>query len=184
MAYVQPESQRRFRWKTIGIIVIFLSTVMIAGSAQTIVSSDAASSQIEHNDEFVQHVETKLVLGGEEFRYSGPNIEWLGIENYGPSENMGPRYPTHFEVDDALETAKIMGARVIRAQTLGDSVGCELCIEPKPGEFNSEAFRSIDYAVKAAHERGLRLVVTLIGTAPIATTAASASTPNGPAART
>jgi mannan endo-1,4-beta-mannosidase len=163
MGYLQSESLRRSRWKTIGIIVIFLSAVISAGSAQTVVPSGAASSQTKHNDEFVQHVGTKLVLGGEDFRYSGPNIEWLGIENYGPSENMGPRYPTHFEVDDALDTAKMMGARVIRSQTLGDSVGCELCIEPKPGEFNSEAFRSIDYAVKAAHERGLRLVVTLIG---------------------
>ena len=76
---------------------------------------------------------------------------------------MGPRYPTHFETDDVLDTAKLMGARVIRAQTLGDSVGCDLCIEPKPGEFNPEAFKSIDYAVKAAHDRGLRYVITLIG---------------------
>ncbi len=122
-----------------------------------------SSAQTEHNDEFVQRDGTRLTLSGETFRYSGPNIEWLGIENYGPSENMGPRYPTPFEIDDALDTAKMMGARVIRSQTLGDSVGCELCIEPKPGAFNPEAFRSIDYAVKAAHDRGLRLVVPLVG---------------------
>ena len=154
MGYLQSESQRRSRSMKIGMIVSFLSAVMSVGSAQTVVP---------HNDEFVQHDGARLTLGGEAFRYSGSNIEWLGIENYGPSETMGPRYPTHFETDDVLDTAKLMGARVIRAQTLGDSVGCDLCIEPKPGEFNPEAFKSIDYAVKAAHDRGLRYVITLIG---------------------
>src|SRR5260370_41990465 len=57
-----------------------------------------SSAQTEHNDEFVQRDGTRLTLSGETFRYSGPNIEWLGIENYGPSENMGPRYPTPFEI--------------------------------------------------------------------------------------
>ncbi len=90
-----------------------------------------SSAQTEHNDEFVQRDGTRLTLGGEAFRYSGPNIEWLGLEAYGPVDPMGPRYPSHFEVDDAMDTAKAMGARVIRSQTLGDSIGCDLCIEPK-----------------------------------------------------
>ncbi len=76
---------------------------------------------------------------------------------------MGPRYPSHFEVDDALDTAKMMGARVIRSQTMGDSIGCDLCIEPKLGQFNPEAFKQLDYVLKAAHDRGLRLIVTLVG---------------------
>ena len=41
--------------------------------------------------------------------------------------------------------------------------GCELCIEPSAGVFNAQAFQSIDYAIKAAHERGMRLIVTLVG---------------------
>src|SRR5216683_4146812 len=116
-----------------------------------------------HNDEFVQRDGTRLTLGGETFRYSGPNIEWLGLEAYGPIDPMGPRYPSHFEVDDALDTAKMMGARVIRSQTMGDSIGCDLCIERKLGQFNPEAFRQLDYVLKAAHDRGLRLIVTLVG---------------------
>jgi mannan endo-1,4-beta-mannosidase len=122
-----------------------------------------AVAQIPHNDEFVQRDGTRLTLGGEPFRYSGPNIEWLGLEAYGPLDSMGPRYPSHFEVDDALDTARAMGARVVRSQTLGDSIGCPECIEPKLGEFNPEAFRHIDYAIKAAHDRGLRLIFTLVG---------------------
>ena len=133
--------------------------VALAGMAVCVRSS----AQTEHKDEFVQRDGTRLSLGGETFRYSGPNIEWLGLEAYGPVDPMGPRYPSHFEVDDAMDTAKAMGARVIRSQTLGDSIGCDLCIEPKLGEFNPEAFKHIDYALKAAHDRGLRLIITLAG---------------------
>jgi hypothetical protein len=128
-----------------------------------IFSCSQALAQIAHNDEFVQRTGAKLTLGGEEFRYSGPNIEWLGLESYGPHDPIGPRYPSHFEVDDALDTAKMMGAKVVRSQTLGDSVNCDLCIEPKLGVFNPDAFKSIDYSIKAAHDRGLRLIVTLAG---------------------
>jgi hypothetical protein len=134
--------------------LLFLSLVVLSGTA---------NAQIAHNDEFVQRDGSRLTLGGETFRYSGANIEWLGLEGYGPMDAAGPRYPSHFEVDDALDTAKAMGARVIRSQTLGDSIGCELCIEPKVGEFNPQAFKSIDYALKAAHDRGLRLIFTLTG---------------------
>ncbi len=56
-----------------------------------------------------------------------------------------------------------MGARVIRSQAMGDSIGCELCIEPKLGEFNPKAFMHVDCALKAAHNRGLHLNLTLAG---------------------
>jgi len=138
------------------LITMALAIAFIAMSGQSV-------AQIPHNDEFVQRSGTRLTLGGEDFRYSGPNIEWLGIEAYGPDDSLGPRYPSHLEVDDALDTARMMGARVVRSQTLGDSVGCDLCLEPKAGVFNPEGFKAIDYAIKAAHERGLRLIVTLVG---------------------
>ena len=89
-----------------------------------------ARAQIAHNDEFVRHDGARLTLGGENFRFSGPNIEWLGLVSYGVYDPAGSRYPSHYEVDDALETAKAMGARVVRSQTMGDSVGCELCMSP------------------------------------------------------
>jgi mannan endo-1,4-beta-mannosidase len=121
------------------------------------------AAQTSHNDEFVRRSGTRLTLGGANFRYSGPNIEWLGIEAYGPDDSLGPRYPSHLEVDDVLDTAKLMGARVVRSQSMGDSVGCDLCLEPKAGVFNPEAFKTVDYAIKAAHDRGLRLIITLVG---------------------
>jgi hypothetical protein len=136
---------------------------LLALALMGVVCSGRAVAQTAHNDEFVQRDGTRLTLGGETFRYSGPNIEWLGLEAYGPLDPIGPRYPSHFEVDDAMDTAKAMGARVIRSQTLGDGIGSPLSIEPKEGQFNPEGFKSIDYAVKSAHDHGLRLIVTLVG---------------------
>jgi hypothetical protein len=116
-----------------------------------------------HSQEFVQRSGTRLTVAGQPFRYSGPNIEWLGLEAYGPHDPAGPRYPSHFEIDDAFATAAEMGARVVRSQTMGDTVGCPLCIEPEEGKFNDAAFQASDYAVAAAGRHGIRLIVTLIG---------------------
>ena len=136
---------------------------VVFGAIGVIGIAGQSAAQASHNDEFVKRAGTRLTLGGESYRYSGPNIEWLGIEAYGPDDSMGPRYPSHLEIDDVLDTAAMMGARVVRSQTMGDSVGCDLCIEPRAGVFNPQAFQSIDYAIKAAHERGLRLIITLAG---------------------
>jgi mannan endo-1,4-beta-mannosidase len=133
------------------------------GAMAMMAAAGLGAAQTSDNDEFVQRNGTKLTLGGANFRYSGPNIEWLGIEAYGPDDSLGPRYPSHLEVDDVLDTAKMMGARVVRSQTMGDSVGCDLCLEPKAGVFNPEAFKTMDYSIKAAHERGLRLIISLVG---------------------
>lgn len=126
-------------------------------------ASVGCMAQTTAHEDFVRRDGTRLMLDGTQFRYSGPNIEWLGLEGYGPAEASGPHYPSHFEVDDALDTAKMMGARVVRSQTLGDSVGCLLCLEPEQGVFNPQAFRVVDYAIAAAHKRGLRLIITLAG---------------------
>ena len=139
-----------------GLVALLATVIVCAAAAFAQPGPDQAS-------EFVTRSGSKLLLAGKPFRYSGPNIEWLGLEAYGPHDPIGPRYPSHFEIDDALDTAKEMGARVIRSQTMGDSVGCSLCIEPKLGVFNPNAFESIDYAIAGAHKRGIRLIMTLVG---------------------
>src|SRR5215469_2667644 len=112
---------------------------------------------------FVQRSGTHLTLDNSTFRFSGPNVEWLGLEGYGPHDPIGPRYPSHFEIDDVLATAAEMGAGVVRSQTMGDTVGCPLCIEPSLGRFNDAAFAASDYAVAAAHKYGMRLIIPLVG---------------------
>ena len=112
---------------------------------------------------FVQRNGTHLTLDNQPFRFSGPNIEWLGLEGYGPHDPFGPRYPSHFEIEDAFATAAEMGAKVIRSQTMGDTVGCPLCIEPEEVKFNDAAFQASDYALFVAARYHMKLIIPLIG---------------------
>src|SRR2546430_6801543 len=112
---------------------------------------------------FVTRAGSPLELGGRLFRFGGANVEWLGLTGYGPSDPAGPRYPSHYEIDDALATAQELGARVVRSQTMGDSVGCAVCLEPARGSFNAAAFEPIDYALASARKRGIRIVPTIVG---------------------
>ena len=112
---------------------------------------------------FVQRSGDGLTLAGKPYRFGGANIEWLGLVGYGPTDPTGPRFPSQFEIDDALATAKEMGARVVRSQTMGDSVGCSLCLEPSRGKFNQAAFRTIDYALSQARTLGIRVIPTIVG---------------------
>ena len=114
-------------------------------------------------DSFVTQSRTHLLLAGREFRFGGANIEWLGVAGYGPSDPAGPHFPSHYEVDDAMATAHELGATVVRSQTMGDSAGCEACIEPALGRFNEAAFEHIDYALASARAHGIKVIPTIVG---------------------
>jgi len=108
------------------------------------------------NTSFVTRDGASLVLDGEPFRFSGPNIYWLGLdENVG-----GVDYPTRFRIRDALDTAAATGATVVRSHMLA-STGAPLTLRPEAGVWNDEAFATIDYAMAYAGELGLRLVLPL-----------------------
>ena len=64
----------RFRTQTWTLVVVILGAM----SVTTAVGQGAA--QTARNEEFVQRSGTKLTLGGADFRYSGPNIEWLELK--------------------------------------------------------------------------------------------------------
>ncbi len=104
---------------------------------------------------FVTRSGATLVLNGQVFHYAGTNIYWLGWD-----DNHG-NYPTRFRVDDALRTAKEMGATVVRSTTLGISTGQPQSIEPSLNTFNETAFQSIDYAIASASKLGIRLIIPL-----------------------
>src|SRR5439155_2411472 len=123
----------------------------------------ALSAPAQAADSFVVRSGAKLALNGKPFRFGGANVEWLGLAGYGPLDPSGPHYASHYEIDDALATARELGATVVRSQTMGDSVGCELCIEPARGRFNAAAFEEIDYALASARRHGIRVVPTIVG---------------------
>lgn len=104
---------------------------------------------------FVTRSGTQLMLNGQPFRYSGPNIYWLALDE-NPVE-----FPTPFRVNNALQTAKEMGATVVRSHA-ANSFGCAKCIKPTLTTYNETAFQKLDYAIKAAGDNGIRLVLPLI----------------------
>ncbi|MGO4109838.1 glycoside hydrolase 5 family protein [Paenibacillus sp. YAF4_2] len=110
------------------------------------------------NKPFITRVGSSLYEGRLPFRFAGPNIYWLGLdENVG-----GVDWPTTFRVCNALDTAVEMGANVVRSHTLGASVGDPKSLSPNLGEYNEEAFRRVDYAIKEAEDRGLRLIIPFV----------------------
>lgn len=119
----------------------------------------APSTAAAQDSGFVTRAGSRLLLNGRPFRFAGANIYWLGVdENLPPS----PSYPTPFRVDDALSTAVLMGATVVRAHTCGISVGSPPMVEPVLDRFNETALRHVDYAIDAARRHHLRLIIPLV----------------------
>jgi hypothetical protein len=106
---------------------------------------------------FVSRDGSVLCADSARLRFGGANIYWLGLD-----QNVGGiAYPTYFRITDALETAREMGATVVRCQTCGISTGNPLSVEPSLNDFNSSAFNSIDYTLYAARKLGLRVTIPL-----------------------
>jgi mannan endo-1,4-beta-mannosidase len=157
---------RGWAWRLLSLAVLLPVAAVVAScqsGAATIAaggSSPATLTRIAGSTwktGFVRRDGTRLVLDGHTFRYGGANIYWLGLD-----QNVGGiAYPTRFRIDDALETAKDMGATVVRAQTLGISTGNPLSLEPSLGRFNPRAFGPIDYSIYRAGQLGLRLNIPL-----------------------
>lgn len=140
------------------LVKMALLAMLLALGFPACASPPPTTSPVTTNGGFVSRSGAQLLLDGKPFRFAGANIYWLGLdENVG-----GVNYPTAFRVDDALQAAKEMGATVIRSHTLGISVGCALCVEPSLDTFNAAALEHIDYAIKAARENGLKLIIPLV----------------------
>ncbi|CEL94567.1 unnamed protein product [Vitrella brassicaformis CCMP3155] len=108
-------------------------------------------------DEFVERRGAHLYLAGRVFRFAGCNMYWLGLD-----ENVGGiAFPSQFRIDDALMTAKEMHLTVVRAHTIGISVGRPESFQPAPGRFEHDNLKAADYAIHRARELGIRLVVPL-----------------------
>ena len=65
-----------------------------------------------HAQSFIQREGTHLILDGKPFRLlmTGTSVTG-GREGYGPHDPSGPRFPLHFEIDDAFATAAEIGRK-------------------------------------------------------------------------
>lgn len=111
----------------------------------------------------------QLKLNGKPWTAAGANVYWLGLdENVIPPAGepfyapFNASYPTKGRVVEVMNALETMGARTIRSQTLGISVGNPLSLMPSLGKWNEDAFESIDWAVFQARQHGLRIQMPLI----------------------
>jgi len=133
---------------------------VVAGPVTPAAPADALVSPARTTSaDFVQRSGNRLTLAGRTFRFSGPNIYWLGLDE---NSRTTITYPTPLRVESALTAAAAMGATVVRSHTLGIGVGNPLSIEPSLGVFNQIALRHIDLAIADAGRLGLRLIVPLV----------------------
>ncbi|GAA5906888.1 hypothetical protein JCM6882_006857 [Rhodosporidiobolus microsporus] len=136
------------------------STVYTLSAASQLPTAGPYSSAAR--DAFVERNGTRLQVDGQgEFKVVGPNVYWLGLdENVDPN----PSYPSKSRVLEAMAVASVMGATTIRSQSLGISVGTGLSIENALGTFkanDSAAWDAVDFAVYAARQYNLRLILPL-----------------------
>src|SRR3989454_12452420 len=147
---------RRIIWSllyTVMVLIVVLVLVIFNNRSvpQSRYSSSAASLTLNG---FVTRSGSHLMLNGQSFRFAGANVHWLALDD-------STSYPSQFRVNDAFDAAKEMGLTVIRSHDLGISTGCPNCIEPALGVFNETALEHVDYVIKAAADRGLRLIIPL-----------------------
>jgi mannan endo-1,4-beta-mannosidase len=95
-------------------------------------------------------------------------VYWLGLdENVIPPAGQpfyapfNASYPTKGRTTEVMATLATMGAKLIRSQTLGISVGNPLSLMPTLGVINEEAYETIDWAVFQARQHGLRIIAPL-----------------------
>jgi mannan endo-1,4-beta-mannosidase len=137
----------RHRIATVGVALVAVGMV-----AAPVPAATAERTAADDGPALVTRSGSQLLLDGHPFRFGAANEYWLGLD-----ENVGGiDYPTDFRIRDGLQTAKDMGATVIRAHTLGVSTALPQSVEPALGQFNEAAFRTIDYSIYQARRIGLR----------------------------
>jgi mannan endo-1,4-beta-mannosidase len=111
---------------------------------------------------------TSLRLLGEPWTGSGANVYWLGLdENVIPPAGepfyapFNASYPTKGRTTEVMKTLVNLGAKLIRAHTLGVSVGNPLSLSPALGVYNDAAFEPMDWAIFQARQHGLRIFAPL-----------------------
>ena len=123
---------------------------------------------IERNSH-VYRDEAQLKLNGKPWTAAGANVYWLGLdENVIPPPGkpfyapFNASYPTKGRVVEIMNTLETLGARTIRSQTLGISVGNPLSLMPSLHEWNDQAYETIDWAIFQARQHGLRVQMPLV----------------------
>ena len=164
---MSPSASRRCLFiLVLGLLVTSVTVLVNGGSAGALAAQErpAAAGSVRSAtataSSFVTRSGSQLQLDGRPWRVTGVNMYWLGLDE-NVTDASGPTYPTHAAVDNGFAAAASVHAGLVRATTLGVSVGSPRSLEPTLGTFNNAAFASIDYAVYDARRYGMRLMIPL-----------------------
>jgi hypothetical protein len=119
-------------------------------------------------ENFVRRDGDVLKDGDREFRFLSfniPNLHYVE-DDMRFEQSMPFRLPDAFEIDDALGTIEQMGGQVVRTYTLSVKKADDPADLPRyilgPGQFNEEAFKTLDQVIAAAHRHRIRLMVPFV----------------------
>jgi mannan endo-1,4-beta-mannosidase len=136
----------------------FVSVILLAVclfSTTIFYSVASANNRNEQNSDFVTRKGDKLMLNGNEFRFSGSNNYYF-------------HYRSNKMIDDVIDNANKMGLKVMRCWGFIDGNGegkttdPKIEMQPRIGEYAESGFERLDYAIKKAHEKGIKLVIVLV----------------------
>ncbi|MBN2314221.1 MAG: hypothetical protein JXM79_09845 [Sedimentisphaerales bacterium] len=142
--------------KRIFIALLFLSCITNSPASERVFT------------QFVYREGDKLMDENGELRFISFNIPCLHYnEDNMPFTETNPwRLTNEFEIADALEAVRQMGGQVVRTYTLSLRVEGEDPNIPRhilgPGQFNDEAFKSLDMVLAVANRKGLRVIFPFI----------------------
>jgi mannan endo-1,4-beta-mannosidase len=125
----------------------------------------AANARI---DGFIYARNDQLYDGEKPFRFISFNIPNLQLveDNFAPESRTAWTWPNEFEINDALTSIRQLGGTVARTYALSvrresSDMGDHVYVRG-PGDFNEEAFCSLDLALEGANKQGVRLIIPLV----------------------
>lgn len=125
-------------------------------------------SRADEPRSFITRRGDKLYDGAEEYRFISFNIpNLMVIEDAFEFRKPNPwRWPNEYEIEDALESVRQMGGRVVRTYVLsvyreGSDMG-ECVHVRRPGEFNEEGFIALDKVMEIAGRKGIRVILPFV----------------------
>lgn len=118
--------------------------------------------------DFITARDGRLLEGSKPFRFISFNIPNLTYteDDMRFEQLSGFRWPTPYEIDDALATIHQMGGRVARTYVLSVRKTNDPADLPRhilgPGKLNEEAMVVLDRMLESANRHGVRLIIPLV----------------------
>lgn len=147
--------------------IVTLLLLLAIFSACTTVEDDQA--ELEH---FIRAEGDRLMDGDKEYRFISFNIPNLHmIEDQMPFDEIQAwRLPNSYELNDAFASIAQIGGQVVRTYTITVKRPDDLPGTPKhvlgPGQFNEEAFQSLDILMALAAKHGVRVIIPFVDNWP------------------